>query len=293
MDIFVARRVSRTNPCLEIANDWLLRVLLRRAKGFNRVRAHPIAVFGNDLIGAKVFLEGVYEKEEIEDLFAILSGLGLDATKMTVADIGANIGNHSVQFSRKFNRVLAFEPNPRTHEILVANTKRLGNVEVFDYGLGRKRSKLELREQWDNLGESTAVHDTAADNVFSINVVPLDEISDSVGKIDVMKIDVEGMEMDVLAGAENLIAKDHPIICLEQHSGDFSDGFSETEALDWLRQRGYRMIALDEYRLRKWVNRRLIRIFKFLFRRKRTVIEYKKLRTAKYNMIYAIHESSL
>ena len=52
------------------------------------------------------------------------------------------------------------------------------------------------------------------------------------------------------------------------------------------------MFALDEYRLRRWVNRNLIAMYRFLFRRRGAIIEYPRLRKAKYHMIFAIHESS-
>ena len=290
---FLSRRNSNENPFREYANDVLLRILLGKSKKLNRLRTVPIAVFGNDLIGAKVFLEGIYENESILDLFSLLSDLDLDAAKMTIADVGANIGNHSVQYSRAFGRVLSFEPNPRVYDLLEANTKRLGNVKAFPFGLGRGKSRRTIREKWDNLGESSAVHDIDADHEFEMDVFALDDLSRKLGKVDVMKIDVEGMEMDVLMGARKLISKDRPVICLEQHPSEFSGEFNETESLDWLRKRGYRMFALRDYKFRRWINRRLMSAYRFFFGGKRTIIEYPKLRRAKYHTIFAIHGNSI
>ena len=272
-------------------DDILLRILNARSRRLNQLRSHPIAVFGNDHIGAKIFLQGIYERQEIEDLFAILRALNLDPSEMTIADVGANIGNHSIQFSKAFKMVLAFEPNPRVFAVLKANSSMIDRIKTYQIGVGRGEAKARISEHWNNLGESSIVHHNQADDSFNIDIQPLDTLSKKFGKIDVIKIDVEGMEMDVLLGSKNLIKKHHPIICLEQHSSEFTNERTETEAVDWLRERGYRMMALDEYRLRRWVNRRLISAWRYLISGKRTIIEYPKLRRAKYHLIYAIHES--
>lgn len=290
----IVRRVVKSKFFHKKFDKILLQILRNRAPHLIETRAAPIAVFGNDLIGSTVYVKGVYEKDHIEDFMSLLSALQLDTSNMTLADIGANIGNHSIQFSKIFQKVLAFEPNPRTYEILDSNTKRLGNVEVFNIGLGREKSSLTLREVWQNIGSSSLVLDVVTDNVFDVSVIAFDDLSASVGNIDVMKIDVEGMELDVLIGAKNIIAKDHPIICLEQHKTEFSDRWNETQALDWLRERGYRLFAGEKTKNSSGLFQRLRQIYlSFRGRKEREIFEYAKLPKAKYPMIYAIHESRL
>jgi len=143
--------------------DQLLRILFlkyvtKRAKTLNDLRGAPIAVFGNDWIGANIFVDGIYELDLIEDLFKALETMGIDTNSSYALDIGANIGNHSIQFSRKFRGVYSFEPNPRTFEILSSNTKRLNNVECLNIGLGSKSAKITLSEDPLNFGSASAVY---------------------------------------------------------------------------------------------------------------------------------------
>lgn len=116
---------------------------------------------------------------------------------------------------------------------------------------------------------------------------------DSIGDIKAIKIDVEGMEADVLRGAEKIISSNKPIICFEQHKSEFTNNFRETECIDWLRQRQFKIFALDKSEKRKSIVRKLTNLYQSFagIKRKRSIVEYNKLPRGNYSMIYAIHES--
>ena len=69
---------------------------------------------------------------------------GLDSGLLL--DLGANIGNHTVFFSRYFQHIYAFEPNPFVYRILKANCEMLGNATAFNVGLGAERAMLKLNK---------------------------------------------------------------------------------------------------------------------------------------------------
>ena len=276
--------------------DLLIKKELKKRAGvFNRLRGHPIAVFGNDIIGINIITEGVYEKEHIKDLLLMLKSIGINLNESSAIDVGANIGNHSIQFSKHFEYVFSFEPNPRTFDLLNANTKQIDNIKVFNFGCGVKDQTATLSEIYENIGGSSAVMDIKADNLVEINIKPLDTIFNEITNLKLIKIDVEGMEIEVLKGAEKIISNFYPVICFEQHKNEFLKKFIETEVIDWLRAKGFKIYAIRPPKKRNFLFRRFKTIQNILFgiTEKRQIIEYKKLPKGEYSMVYAIHTSTL
>lgn len=134
----------------------------------------------------------------------------------TVLDVGANIGNHTVFYSlTAAGRVYPFEPNPRANRLLrqTVEWNELEKVDLthLDNGVGSRRGELFVRTPNDNnLGASRLAKSGGA----KVPVVRLDDLTFE-GEVGFVKIDVEGMEMGVLAGAEGLIARHRPSIAIE------------------------------------------------------------------------------
>jgi len=268
--------------------------LKKRRAAHNARRGVPIAVFANDYIGIKVFIDGLYEKEDLADLRVLLESLGLETSTSSAIDIGANIGNHSIEFSRYFKSVLSFEPNPRTFDVLLANTKRLGNVHAFNLGCSSESAKLTLHEDINNFGGSSVKVEVDGQSQVDIEVKPLDELPDLPERVALIKIDVEGMEIDALKGAEQTIKRCYPIICFEQHERDFVEPFQETEVVDWLRERGYKMFAVAMPDAKDGLLDYLKRLYGTSIgrTRRRQVVEFEALPRRRYPMVYAIHSSN-
>ena len=241
-----------------------------------------------------IFVDGVYEKDSIQDFFTLMHSLAVDMSNSTIADIGANIGNHSIQFSKQFKRVIAFEPNPRTYQILRSNSLGINNIETHNHGCGTSTEVMTLSEDFKNIGASSAVLDSAKDNSVEIQIVPFDEMSSEIDKLEAIKIDVEGMELSVLQGSQKIIDRFKPIICLEQHESEFSSEFRETPSVDWLRERGFKIFALEEQK-KSWCSRRLRNLYQLFdgVTEERRIIEYEELEKKTYNMIFAVHETRL
>lgn len=267
--------------------------LNKRSSSHNERRNAPIAVFGNDWIGININVDGVYEGEEIADLIQLLKTLNLNIEHSVAVDIGANIGNHSIEFSKYFLRVICFEPNPRAFDLLSANTRRLKNVSIHNFGCSSTVEKIKFFEDYNNIGGSSSAIDITGNNEIEISVKPLDDLLDDLSDVELIKIDVEGMEYSALKGAEKVISKFHPVICFEQHEAEFHSGFAETQTLDLLRTKGYRIFALKNKKQRSLIVRRLNNIKQLFFgvRENREIIEYEKLPKSSYSMIYAVHQS--
>ena len=133
-------------------------------------------------------------------------------------DIGANVGNHSL-YALIFmgaSRVIAFEPNPASIALLRANVGLnglSGQVDLSHLGWGlsdRTDQGLSMITKRANLGATRLV----ADGQGSIPVRPGDEMI-GAARIDFIKLDVEGMEMQALRGLERTIAANRPPVFLE------------------------------------------------------------------------------
>jgi len=154
------------------------------------------------------------EPYELEMLMALSLGL---RNNDLVLDIGANIGNHTLFFANVCGcKVKAFEPNailcdPLYYSLAIGGL--LDKVELFRVGVGLENSKAKFKDRNEsNLGAQSLNVCESPD--ADIEIVKLDDqgITD---RVSLIKIDVEGMELDVLRGASSLIHKDKPLLVVE------------------------------------------------------------------------------
>jgi FkbM family methyltransferase len=144
---------------------------------------------------------GHYERE----VESALSGLITKET--TFVDAGANVGYFTVLFSRLAKEVYAFEPAPAVFERLSRNVavNGLGNVRALRLALSKERGNLRFFESKISPGHDSTVRRFEHDRSILVDAVRLDEVIDPSVRDVVMKVDVEGSEMDVLLGAMGLI----------------------------------------------------------------------------------------
>lgn len=133
-----------------------------------------------------------------------------------IADIGANTGNHTLFFARvlKASTVIPVEPNPdaiRHLKRMIAENS-LENVDPSLLGIAVGASSGHAQVITGRRGHLGTARMKMIDD-GSVPVRPLDELITET--IDVLKIDVEDMEIDVLKGAEELIRRDRPILMIE------------------------------------------------------------------------------
>jgi FkbM family methyltransferase len=126
----------------------------------------------------------------------------------TVIDVGANYGDSSIWWAKTFNcKVIAFEPLVNVFNVLVENI-RLNNADVTAYNIALGNGE-EIRGRSDG-------NMLYSGGDIKVRSAKLD--SYSFETVDLLKIDVEGFEMDVLQGAENTIREFKPRIIIETHS---------------------------------------------------------------------------
>jgi FkbM family methyltransferase len=137
----------------------------------------------------------------------------------TVLDIGANIGALTIPFAHLVGPtgcVVAFEPQRLCYQTLCANValNSLTNVLAFQYALGFEGDSIRVPltdpYQRNNFG-GLALSPT--ENGEIVTLVKLDEIN--APKAGLVKIDVEGMEPEVLKGGRGYITEHKPVLYLE------------------------------------------------------------------------------
>lgn len=160
----------------------------------------------------KVHMAGAfYEPEELEIIRRHFR------PGQTFVDIGANVGNHAI-FAAKIMlaaKVVVIEPNPVAIEILNANTVLNDAEAIIDrrwlgFGLGAEAAEgFGVRAGGMNLGGGKMVAGAGELRILAGDDVLYDT------PVDFIKMDVEGMELDVLKGLSATIARDRPRLFIE------------------------------------------------------------------------------
>ena len=195
-------------------------------------------------IGRSLDLYGEWAEGEL-DLLGLLLRPG-----DTVVDVGANLGTHTVFFAQRVGpsgAVLAFEPQRIVFQMLCANLALNGlfNVHAHPAAVGRAAGVRELPDvrydQPSNYGGVSLVEQAPAAAAPTgdspgarVPMLALDGLG--LQRCRLLKIDVEGMELDVLEGGRALIEATRPIIYVENN-----DTARSPALIGWLLARGYHL----------------------------------------------------
>jgi FkbM family methyltransferase len=163
----------------------------------------------NETIGNAIYSTRIYDLALSETLWRLIEPGNF------VLDIGANIGYVSSLCSFKTGvngKVWSFEPNPLIVKRLIKNIEysNFKNIKLFPFALSDKNKEgfLEIPEIFSfNQGVAFVGSGENKSNAIKIDLKKLDDVVPLDTIIDVLKIDVEGHELSVFKGAENLINK--------------------------------------------------------------------------------------
>lgn len=184
-----------------------------------------------DGVGFKILDQGAYDAIEVELAVKLLMlRREFHGNGVVAIDCGANIGVHTIEWANAMNgwgEVVAIEAQERIYYALAGNialnncfnaiavhgavAAEPGAVKMPcpNYLMPGDFGALELRERPDNEDIGQPV-DYGEDKLVPVQKVPIDAMG--LPRVDLIKIDVGGMELEALAGAQNVIDAHHPIL---------------------------------------------------------------------------------
>lgn len=139
-------------------------------------------------------------------------------------DVGANIGIFTLLASQYFSKVYAFEPLPPAFEAIKANVAHCRNVILKQVALSNSDGKTTIYQNAIGMGGSSLhpFSETAPRltnkknwNQFEVQTARIDSVLGDLNRVDLVKIDVEGHEVQVIAGALEFIRRNRPILYVE------------------------------------------------------------------------------
>lgn len=171
---------------------------------------------------------------------------------MTVIDVGANVGVYTFSAARQVGpegMVIAIEPFSGCVRCLqeTCRINQMDWVRVYGAAASDRPGTLRLSlHEASELNELLTDNATASGSVETVSCITLDDLvaESSLNRVDWLKIDAEGHEMQVLAGAERLIQQFRPAILYENIAGANA---SNAAVGEYLLTKGYQLFRYQPY----------------------------------------------
>lgn len=226
---------------------------------YNRLKPRGISLV--EIEGGKLYVDsadsgevpdlmlcGSYDPFETEIIRTIIK------PGMTVVDVGAHIGYFTIFMANlvgENGRVFAFEPDPHNFSLLARNVtvNGLSNVVVERVALAATAGERQLYRDRENLGNMSFSERNVTQGRLGGNiVVPATTIDNyfSNRKVDFLKVDVQGAEGLVLAGARKILMRDRPKFVMEFWPYGLKNVGTDPKALlKWLSELGFSFRVID------------------------------------------------
>jgi len=218
---------------------------------------HLIGIKNSRTLGGDVFIKNRYGLFFCGDNFSSVFGVGSACEPVVrkeivlkegvAMDIGANCGMFTIPLAKmlgKKGRVVSIEPDKKNIKLLKKNVElnNLTNVDVVEKGTYSKKGEMTF--YLDDFG--TGGHSLLKSNVAKKETIPIDTIDNilknlKINHVDLIKIDVEGVEIEAFKGAKKILKKSHPKIIFEALSEKKRD-----EIYEFLSQYDYKIKQITD-----------------------------------------------
>jgi len=214
-----------------LLGELLLRSMVRRIRNWLGKGKTPIGRF---LLGDVTLQtpEGVFRcRKETSDLSVVRPSFEAAARDYRLdegvfVDVGAHIGKYTVMVARSFRsrgRVVAIEPNEENFRMLLENVSlnQLDNVTAVKVALWNRKQEISFYlPKKENPGLGSVVSDLGGGGI-TVLADTLDNVLEELGisKVDLIKIDAEGAELQILMGAKRILEL-RPRIVFESYDKD-------------------------------------------------------------------------
>ena len=172
---------------------------------------------------------------------------GVELNGMVVYDVGAFHGMLTMFFASRCKQVVCYEPNEVNRARLIENVclNYLINVEVRKFGVGSEIGSAMLHYSPEMAGGGTLLPNVTAQIAQAIQITTIDHdiAAAKLPAPDLIKIDIEGWELEALKGARETLAAHHPALFLEMHGDTLREKHRKLgEIVAFLRDAGYESI---------------------------------------------------
>lgn len=186
----------------------------------------------------------------------------------TVFDIGANVGQSALTYLREFPnaQIYSFEPVAATYQQLLARSTGHSRIHTFQTGMGREAGRVSINVHPHDQKSSILLR-RPEDHPETITLDTVADFADrhKIDTIDFLKVDTEGYDLDVLAGAETLL-KEQRIHFVQSECEPFTltkEYVSFSALTDFLRGFKYELFGVYEQYLDE--EERVIRFWNAVF----------------------------
>jgi FkbM family methyltransferase len=231
----------------QIAADLNCRIAVNTLLG----NGMKIRVVWTDVIGYSIAVDGYYDVPLVRVIQELLK------PGMTFVDVGAHVGQYSLLASGLVGgegNVHSFEPEPETFALLQHNVliNGLRNVHLARCALAKSSRDAELYvARPDNIGQTSLRQPNNFSGVqVKVQCRTLDEYAEEhdMDRIDLIKIDVEGAELDVLLGARGVLSRNPKPHIIIEFWEEFLQAYGSScaQVAEFLQGSGYSLFWIGE-----------------------------------------------
>ena len=207
-----------------------------------------------DIISSSIYLKKLWEPHIVNLISSFIEN-----SNGSVLDIGANVGAISIPLAKKYQKTnfYLFEAHPEIYEELIINKSynRLDNIELYNFAISNENTQTTYfyaSNNFQNRGLSSLKinHDNIDCKKIQVNCTSIDKFFEKKDiKIDLIKIDTQGTELQVLKSSSQIIKKNKPVIIFEFESEYFPEKqeheYYKNEILNFFKQESYNLYMID------------------------------------------------
>lgn len=194
-----------------------------------------------------MFMNGAYERELVDFLCPRVKD-------KVLFDVGANVGSYTLTLARSARHIYSFEASPSNAAILrkFVEHSGLSNIEVVNKAVSDVPGQtITLFTSPDTGGNNSQFYNYGKGSETATTIT-LDQFAadNKIGRVDVIKMDIEGGELRAFRGAERILRECHPLLLVEFNALVTAPaGWKSSELYDLIRSHGYSAYELRRGKL--------------------------------------------
>ena len=166
-------------------------------------------------------------------------------------DIGAHIGFYSLMANKLMkpdSRIFSFEASANTYRFLAKNTSEKNKIEIVHAAVCNQNGNIDFTELPQRYAEDNSIHIQRTDlPKVKVSSLRLDDFCSQKNVFpDLIKLDVEGAELEALQGMKSILTQHSPVLVMECWSNNSEKMKTHQQALQLLLDFGYKQFVIDD-----------------------------------------------